>query len=790
MPFSYRKLPRGVFFVLAALILAGSAVALKQIGLKPKNQSAHFPAFQKGMVYADWTKEGYATFASDDSLKEMTKTKTEWVALVVTWYQDAYNTPQIKATHRTSSDNSLSHAIRRIHDLGLKVMLKPHLDIMEISEGKWRGEIEFSNPQDWQNWFNQYRDFILHYVEIANTENVEMICLGTELTSSTLNHPEQWRQLISQVRGMYKGQLTYAANWHEEYQKIAFWDLLDYAGVDPYFPLTEAKAPTVEELKKAWQPWVKQLEEWQDKLKKPVIFTEVGYKSSEGAADSPWEHTPKGALDLQTQANCYRAFLETFYYKKWAWGIYWWYWQVSINPRLSMTRGFSPRGKPAEEILTKWYSKPDPGIEKAYYLSVLKEGLGKKEAAIAPPMVPVSEAVAASIPESSAAESAVPAAPVAAVETPPVSAVSAPVVAPAPGTVLLASADVSTPPVAPEAVPAVTKTIVPAANIKDAPYPAWQKGMCYLTWNKDSFKNASSDESLSLLKPLGVEWVSFSPTWYQEKYNSTVMRSNNKTPTDEGLIHAIQKARELGMKILLKPHLDLIDQSDGRWRGEIEFTSDQEWEAWFKSYRDFILHYAQMAAEQGAELFCIGTELTRPALAQPNRWRQLIQEIRAIYPGRLTYAANWYDEYYRIEFWDLLDYAGVDPYFPLIEKDRPSLEEIRTAWKVWENLLEEWQAKVKKPIIFVEIGYKSSSATTDQPWVAQPGKQVELELQKDCYQVLLELFWNKPWFYGLYWWYWGTHANMGGEFNRGYTPQNKPAENVIKDWYHKPTPHS
>jgi len=69
-----------------------------------------------------------------------------------------------------------------------------------------------------------------------------------------------------------------------------------------------------------------------------------------------------------------------------------------------------------------------------------------------------------------------------------------------------------------------------------------------------------------------------------------------------------------------------------------------------------------------------------------------------------------------------------------------------------------------------------------------PGKDVDLRLQQDCYRAVLEIFWNKPWFYGLYWWYWGTSPRMGGETNRGFIPQNKPAEKTIKEWYGKPSP--
>jgi len=324
-----------------------------------------------------------------------------------------------------------------------------------------------------------------------------------------------------------------------------------------------------------------------------------------------------------------------------------------------------------------------------------------------------------------------------------------------------------------------------------ADFPVWQKGMCYVTWSKDAFRSSKSDESLKQMKSLGTEWVSLVSTWYQDEYDSTIiMPHKSKTPSDSSIVHAIRKIHSLGMKVMLKPHIDLLDTSGGKWRGEISFNTEEEWESWFKSYTDFILHYAKIAKEEGVEFFCIGTELTNAAISQPKGWRKLIQDVRKVYSGYLTYAANWYEEYFRIEFWDLLDYAAVDPYFPLIEKAQPTLAELKESWELWARLLDEWYEKVKKPVIFAEIGYKSCVQSADQPWLSTASKVCSLTIQQDAYTALLETFWDKPWFYGVYWWYWGTSSKMGGEFHRGFTPQNKPAQEIIKKWYSKPAPHS
>ena len=48
---------------------------------------------------------------------------------------------------------------------------------------------------------------------------------------------------------------------------------------------------------------------------------------------------------------------------------------------------------------------------------------------------------------------------------------------------------------------------------------------------------------------------------------------------------------------------------------------------------------------------------------------------------------------------------------------------------------------------------------------------------------MVDTFWERDWFYGIYWWNWGTDVRMGGKSNRGFTPQNKPAEEYIAELY-------
>lgn len=314
--------------------------------------------------------------------------------------------------------------------------------------------------------------------------------------------------------------------------------------------------------------------------------------------------------------------------------------------------------------------------------------------------------------------------------------------------------------------------------------PKFQKGMTYATWNKDALGSQFSDVSLERLKATNTEWVAFVPTWYQAEYNSTKIAPTSKTPTDESLLHAMARARELGFKIMLKPHVDLSEGAAINWRGEIDFPNAEAWRPWFETYTDFILHYATMAHQQQVDLFCVGTELTNAAAWHEAQWRDIIQRVRSVYTGPLTYAANWNEEYQLIKFWDALDYAGIDPYFPLSEEDAPTLIQLREGWLKIMPDLEAWQKRINKPVIFTEIGYKSVDGATRRPW-EDAANPLNAELQRDAYQALLELFWSKPWFFGVYWWHWGTHEKMGGEQHRGFTPQNKPAQALLTEWYAK-----
>lgn len=312
--------------------------------------------FQKGMCYVAWDKERYQSPYSDRSLERLAETGTNSIGIVTTWYQKNADSTEILPTENTPTDESLLHAIRKSHALGLRVMLKPHIDLVETGEGGGRGDIFFRSEEGWKEWFANYRIFIAHYARLAEISQVELLCVGTEL-STTVEKADEWLETIRAVRKHYSGLITYAANWNDEFEKIQFWNELDFAGIDAYFPLSQTQDPPPEELKAVCEVWVKRLEAWAKPMGKPIIFTEVGYSSAACAAMTPWEEKSPGGADLNLQAKCYRTLLETIWGKEWLAGIYWWRWHATPNAGGVNNKGFTPQNKPAQKVLVEWYKK-------------------------------------------------------------------------------------------------------------------------------------------------------------------------------------------------------------------------------------------------------------------------------------------------------------------------------------------------------------------------------------------------------------------------------------------------
>jgi hypothetical protein len=296
-------------------------------------------------------------------------------------------------------------------------------------------------------------------------------------------------------------------------------------------------------------------------------------------------------------------------------------------------------------------------------------------------------------------------------------------------------------------------------------------------------------EDLQPLRDLGVGWISQTPFGFGRGLDSpAIVLAGERVlwgETDSGLVRTAMMARSLGMHTLLKPHVWV---RHGAWSGDIAMRNEADWQAWFVSYETWILHYARLAEEHGFEVLAVGTELGRTT-SRSLDWRRIIARVRAVYHGQLTYCANWQDEVERIDFWDALDFVGVQAYYPLAANDsRPQQADLCSAWAPIASRLQDLAARTRKPIVFTEVGYKSVADGLREPWRWDADGAQDLELQREAFAALFEVFWSQPWFGGTFIWKW--HPRLEGRIGRidcDFTPQGKPALEVIRAVYSAPS---
>jgi hypothetical protein len=253
--------------------------------------------------------------------------------------------------------------------------------------------------------------------------------------------------------------------------------------------------------------------------------------------------------------------------------------------------------------------------------------------------------------------------------------------------------------------------------------------------------------------------------------------------TENGLLQYAKSFQKENIGVMVKPQIWIWK---GIFTGKIKMNSEENWVALEDSYRAFILTYALAAETLHADLFCIGTELETFVKNRPQYWRSLIQEIRAIYKGKLTYAANW-DEFSRVPFWGALDYIGIDAYFPLSDDKTPTIAAYEQGWEPHKKQILALQKQHQKPVMFTEFGYRSLDFAGKKPWDSKSVVgAINLEAQTNALQAIHNQFWNEDWFAGGFIWKWfHTHDRVGGEKNNRFTPQNKPAELLLKELYAK-----
>jgi hypothetical protein len=161
--------------------------------------------------------------------------------------------------------------------------------------------------------------------------------------------------LIKKIRTVYKGKLTYAANW-DNYQTVPFWQELDYIGVDAYFPISDQKTPDLITIKTAWDRWKLELSTLSRKQNKQILFTEYGYISADYAGLEPWKNAGDDReVNQQAQHLLFKGLFDAVWQEDWMAGGFIWKHHAEKSYRRGYEKRFTPQNKKAAQTIAKTY---------------------------------------------------------------------------------------------------------------------------------------------------------------------------------------------------------------------------------------------------------------------------------------------------------------------------------------------------------------------------------------------------------------------------------------------------
>ncbi|TWT87357.1 hypothetical protein Mal64_28960 [Pseudobythopirellula maris] len=296
--------------------------------------------------------------------------------------------------------------------------------------------------------------------------------------------------------------------------------------------------------------------------------------------------------------------------------------------------------------------------------------------------------------------------------------------------------------------------------------------------------------------------------------------------SDDEVRRAVGLARENGLRVILKPTVNVDDGTwrawirffrplteeelaagqtgvENRWGDEPEFLEGQtkdlaKWEEFWGNFTSFLDHYARIAEETEADALCLGCEMSSTE-EFVNEWRSAIARVRSVYSGPITYDINHGREN-QLAFWDAVDFISVSGYYPTppaggatedeaIQTTTPKAEIVASLERVRDELRAVSQ-RHGLPVLMIESGVCSVRGCARYPWTHpgdKPDSPTDQQEQAHYYAAFFEVFWDEPWFMGYAWWDWPArlYPESQAAEDRGFCVYGKQAESVLRAWYAK-----
>ncbi len=316
-----------------------------------------------------------------------------------------------------------------------------------------------------------------------------------------------------------------------------------------------------------------------------------------------------------------------------------------------------------------------------------------------------------------------------------------------------------------------------------------------------------------LMKEMGINWTTLNMNFCQTNYFSTNIFLDFEFSSGEvEIAEMVKRLHDNGIKVLFKPCLTCLD---GAWMGWVRFpekcslgqiqgVDNDYWGAWFKSFTDASKYFAELAERIGVDALIIGAEYNGTE-GQNASWEKVIEEVRQLYSGPITYEFTPDSrKYYDLEWFKGLDFLSYSYYPPACALNQEKFDAMSNpgakdnpvqTLEMMMDYLSSRKARIhsisekygNKPIAFTEYGVRSSHGSVMCPYEVFWESYYDGEEQANFMEASFQTFYGMPEWMGLFWWKWDEtqnrphyHADPRGDL--GFTIQGKPAEQVMRKW--------
>lgn len=223
--------------------------------------------------------------------------------------------------------------------------------------------------------------------------------------------------------------------------------------------------------------------------------------------------------------------------------------------------------------------------------------------------------------------------------------------------------------------------------------------------------------------------------------------------------------------------------------------------------------WAPVAQQYKVEMLIIGTEHGSYASSPYTQdWRDIIAITRSSFTGQLTYGENHFEPVPwapNIEFWDALDFIGIDLYESL-GNGTASTSYAEAYKNMFENnlflnssqgtfslpsIMYALHKKYNKPLFITEYGIPSADGAMNHPQNGTSANdQVNYAEQANHFKANLDVWFNYDWFYGINFWNQASERTPGPSdpafpatfqqyMTYGYEFYGKPAADIVKNYF-------